>query len=269
MTIEHWLEVEPGIKLHVVIDDFTEPWRRAETVLMVHSMGQNLDAWRGWVPHLARHFRVVRFDVRGFGKSTPMAETARWSMERLLADIEAVMDFAGCEAAHVIGSQSGGSVALTLAARRPTRVQTVVAVAPMITGTPDVTKWLQKIEAEGVLAWARTTMAGRLGSAATAEQVEYWVSHIQGITPLSTLRGYLPWVPGVDIRPELAKVQCRTLVMTTTGSHLRPVAGVRAWQEQMRDSTLLVVEGDAWHPAGAYPEVCAAAAARFLLGVNE
>ena len=137
MSVEHWLEVEPGIKLHVVIDDFTDPWRRAETVIMVHSMGQNLDAWRGWVPHLARHFRVVRFDMRGFGKSTPMAENARWSIERLHADIEAVMDFAGCASAHLIGSQSGGSVVLTLAARQPTRVQSLVAVALMITGTPD------------------------------------------------------------------------------------------------------------------------------------
>lgn len=269
MTGEHWLEVEPGIKLHVAIDDFTDPWRRAETVLMVHSMGQNLEAWRGWVPHLARHFRVVRFDVRGFGKSTPMAQTAQWSIERLHADIEAVMDFAGCASAHVIGSQSGGSVALTLAARRPARVNSVIAVAPMIIGTLDVSNWLKQINTAGVLAWAHTTMAGRLGSAAPQAQVDYWAQHIQGATPLSTLRSYLPWVPSVDIRPALAQIQCRTLVMTTTGSHLRPLSGVKAWQAKMAKSTLMVIDGDAWHPAGAYPDVCGPAAARFLLDMNE
>ncbi len=265
MTDEHWVEVETGIRLHVVIDDFTDPWRRAETVLMVHSMGQNLEAWRGWAPHLARHFRVVRFDVRGFGLSTPIDETARWSIERLHADIEAVMDFTGCASAHLVGSQSGGSVALTFAARKPARVQSVVAVAPMITGTPDVTQWLKQIESEGVLAWARSTMAGRLGSNASAEQVEYWARHIQGNTPVSTLRGYLPWVPSVDIRAELRHVQCRTLVMTTTGSHLRPLESVRAWQEKMYNAKLMIVDGDAWHPAGAYPDVCARSAARFML----
>ena len=265
MSVEHWLEVEPDIKLHVVIDDFTDPWRRAETVIMVHSMGQNLDAWRGWVPHLARHFRVVRFDVRGFGKSTPMAENARWSIERLHADIEAVMDFAGCASAHLIGSQSGGSVVLTLAARQPTRVQSLVAVALMITGTPDVSKWLAQIEAEGVLAWARITMAGRLGSSAPPAQVEYWARHMQGNTPVSTLRSYLPWVPSVDIRSELPAIKSRTLVMATTGSGLRPIEGVKAWQEQMPRSRLMVIEGDAWHPAGAYPDVCGTAAVGFLL----
>ena len=265
MTDETWLEVEPGIKLHVVIDDFTDPWRPAETVIMVHSMGQNLEAWRGWVPHLARQFRVVRFDVRGFGKSTPMAETAQWSIERLHADIEVVMDFAGCSSAHLIGSQSGGSVVLTLAARKPARVQSVVAVAPMITGTPDVSNWLAQIEAEGVLAWARTTMAGRLGSAAPPAQVDYWARHLQGNTPLSTLRSYLPWVPSVDIRPELPAIKCRTLVMAITGSGLRPIEGVKAWQEKVPHSRLLVIDGDAWHPAGAYPDVCGAAAMGFLL----
>lgn len=265
MSVKQWLEVEPGVRLHVVIDDFTDPWCRAETVVMVHSMGQSLEAWHGWIPHLARNFRVVRFDVRGFGESTPMPETAHWSMERLLADIEAVIDFAGGPAAHVIGSQSGGSAALTLAARKPERVLSTVAVAPMITGTRYVTEWMQQIEAEGVPAWARTTMAGRLGSLATEEQIDYWANVVQGRTPISTLRGYLRWVPGVDIRPDLARITRPSLIMTTTGSGLRSVDGVKAWQDKMQNSELVVIEGDAWHAAGAYPDLCAKAANQFLL----
>jgi len=265
MSEQHSLEVEPGIRLHVLIDDFTDPWRQPQTVVMVHSMGQSLEAWRSWVPHLARHFRVVRFDVRGFGESTPMPETAHWSIERLLADIEAVIDFAGSPGAHLIGSQSGGSAALTLAARRPERVLSVVAVSPMITGTPYVTKWMEQIEAEGVAAWARTTMAGRLGSKSSEAQVDYWANVVQGRTPVSTLRGYLRWVPGVDIRPDLPRVTPPSLIMTTTGSGLRSVDGVKAWQEGMQNSELMVIEGDAWHPAGAYPDLCAQAANAFLL----
>lgn len=265
MTTHHWLEVEPGVGLNVLVDDFTDPWRNPETVVLVHSMGQSLEAWRGWVPHLARDFRVVRFDVRGFGDSTPMPATARWSMERLLADIEAVIDYGGGSAAHVIGSQSGGSAALALAARMPRRVRSVVAVSPMITGTPHVGTWMEQIEAEGVSAWARTTMAGRLGSAASPEQIDYWANVVQGRTPISTLRGYLRWVPSVDIHPELACITRPSLVMTTTGSGLRSLEGVKAWQETMRNSELLVIEGDAWHAAGAYPDVCARAAHAFML----
>ena len=259
-----YLEVEPGIRLRVAIDDYSDPWQRAETVLMVHGMGQNLEAWRGWVPYLARNFRVVRFDTRGFGESTPPPEAAPWSTERLLADMEAVMDFVGCPAVHLVGAQSGGSLVIALAARRPERVQSLIAVTPMVVGTPAVPGWLKQIEAEGIQAWARATMAGRLGSGASREQVDYWVTNIQGKTPLSTLRGYLRWAPQVDVRPELAQIKCRSLIMTTTGNNLKSVDSVKAWQEKLPDSKLMVIQGDAWAPAAAYPDICGPAAARFL-----
>lgn len=265
MVDRQWVEVEPGIRLRVVIDDFSDPWRAAETVVMVHGMGQSIEAWRGWVPYLARHFRVVRFDLRGFGESTPVAETARWSMERLLADIEAVMDSVGCPAAHVVGSQTGGSMALMLAARRPQRVRSVIAVTPPVVAAPAYPGWLKQIEAEGMPAWARATMAGRLGAAIPKEQGDYWADDIYGKTPLSTLRSYLRWLPGLDIQSEVEQIKCRTLIMTTTGSNLRPADGIKAWQEKIANAELMVITGDAAHPAAAYPDLCGPAAAQFLL----
>ena len=265
-----FIDVEPGVRLRVAIDDFTDPWKAAETVVMAHGMGQNLEAWRGWVPYLARDFRVVRFDTRGFGESPPPPEGAVWSTDRLLADIDAVMDFAGCSGAHVVGAQSGGALALAMAARRPERVRSVIAVTPMVVGTPAIPGWLKQIESEGIQAWARATMAGRLGSDASTAQVEYWADNMQGKTPLSTLRGYLTWAPHVDIRPELAQIRCPTLVMTTAGSGLRSVDSVREWQEKLARSELMVIDGDAWAPAAAYPDICGPAAARFLSnGVTE
>jgi len=71
-------------------------------------------------------------------------------------------------------------------------------------------------------------------------------------------------VPGLDLREEVLKVRCPAFIVTTTGSGLRPVEGVKAWQGRMADSELLVIEGDAWHAAAAYPDVCARAAREFL-----
>ena len=263
-----YLEVEPGVKLRVVVDDFTDPWRKAETVVMVHGMGQHLDAWWAWVPYLARHFRVVRFDVRGFGKSTPISETVVWTLDRLLDDIEAVLGYVGVESAHFVGSQSGATMMMALAARRPHRVKSLVAASPMIVGTKEVPQWLHTIETEGIPAWARSTMAGRLGSKATREQSEYWAEHMQGKTPLSTLRSYLRWVPGVDIRPDLATIRQPMLVIVTDGGGLRSVDGTRAWQEKIPGSKLVTILGDGWHTGGAYPDECAAHARDFLLSLT-
>ncbi|MFN7192256.1 MAG: alpha/beta fold hydrolase, partial [Rhodospirillales bacterium] len=43
------------------------PLRAKRTVLCVHGLAESGEAWRGWVPHFARHYRVVRLDLRGFG----------------------------------------------------------------------------------------------------------------------------------------------------------------------------------------------------------
>ena len=61
----------PDCKLHYLVDDHTDPWTKAETVLFVHGFTECTDAWRAWVPHVSRHYRVLRIDQRGFGLSTP------------------------------------------------------------------------------------------------------------------------------------------------------------------------------------------------------
>lgn len=262
---EHqYFEVEPGVRLHYLVDDYTDPWTQPETILMVHGLAESTEAWRGWVPHLARHYRVVRMDLRGFGLSTPIPASYVWSMDRLLADIMALARHVGCESVHLFGAKSGGSMSLQLAAKYPSFTKTVVASTPPVVPAAGVDQWLEQIESEGVLAWARATMAGRLGRNAPREEVEYWINNIQGKTPLSTLQGYLRWVPGLDIREEVKKIQCPLLVITTTGSGLRTVDSVKAWQSGLKNSELFVLESDAWHAAGAHPDECAQRALQFL-----
>ena len=61
--------------MHYRVDDFTDPWRNARTVLMLHGNAESGLAWYAWVPKLARQHRVVRPDMRGFGASTAMPRT--------------------------------------------------------------------------------------------------------------------------------------------------------------------------------------------------
>ena len=111
-------------------------------------------------------------------------------------------------------------------------------------------------------------MAGRRGSKVTPEEVGWWVEHIQGRSPRSTLISYMGWVNGLDLGEAVKKVECPALIMTTTASGLRTVEGVKAWQSQMKNSRLLVLESDAWHAAGALPDECAKAAAEFLNSIQ-
>jgi 3-oxoadipate enol-lactonase len=66
------LRVTPDLELHYQVDDCADPWCKSQAMMLLQGNAESGAAWFAWVPHLARHFRVVRPDMRGFGQSTPM-----------------------------------------------------------------------------------------------------------------------------------------------------------------------------------------------------
>ena len=115
-----------------------------------------------------------------------------------------------------------------------------------------------------MLKWAQQTMQGRLGSKASQAEIDWWVNTIQSKTAVSTMQGYLRWVPGMDIRADIAKIECPTLVFATTGSGLRSVDSYKEWTSTIRNAKLIVLDSDAWHAAGALPDVCAKTSLEFI-----
>jgi pimeloyl-ACP methyl ester carboxylesterase len=251
--------------LLIEIDDFTNPWQDSPWLVMVHGFAESRQAWRAWVPHFARDYKVLRLDLRGFGESSAMPQDFPWTMDVVMKDIEAVLKTFCQTPVHLLGAKSGGTFALEFAAQHPELVQTVVGVTPPVIAAQGVDQWILEIKSGGVLAWARSTMKGRLGSQVSDAEVDWWVNDVQGKTSEPSLLGYLSWIPGLDIRASLPLIRCPSLVITTTGSGLRTVDSVRAWHATIPESQLHVIEGDAWHAAGAYPDECSRIVKNFLL----
>ncbi len=88
--------------------------------------------WKGQIPYLARHFRVITFDGRGNGFSDRPRDAAAYAPAEFLADALAVLDAAGAEKAVVAGLSMGGHWALMLAADHPERVHGAFAASPSI-----------------------------------------------------------------------------------------------------------------------------------------
>jgi pimeloyl-ACP methyl ester carboxylesterase len=115
----------------------------------------------------------------------------------------------------------------------------------------------------GVEHWARQTMAGRLGSTFPPEGVEWW-TRFMGRTAVSTQIGFMGTIACADIRADVPKIACPTLVITTEGSGLASVDETRAWQQTIPDSELVVLPGDSFHVAASDSEACAQAALAFI-----
>jgi 3-oxoadipate enol-lactonase len=91
----------------------------APALVMSNSLGTTLDMWAPQMPTLLRHFRVLRYDTRGHGRSDVPDQP--FGMAELGRDVLAVMDHAGIKRAHFCGLSMGGMTGMWLAAHHPDR----------------------------------------------------------------------------------------------------------------------------------------------------
>ena len=56
--------------IHYEVCDIVPPWQEPrETILFLHGLAVDSDMWITWLPTLADHYRIIRVDLRGFGRS--------------------------------------------------------------------------------------------------------------------------------------------------------------------------------------------------------
>ena len=255
------------LDMHYQVDDFTDPWRQPQTVLLLHGNAESSLAWYAWVPKLAREYRLVRPDMRGFGASTAMPADYPWTLDRLIDDFCSLMDLLRIARFHLVGAKIGGTIARAFAARRPDRLITLTVVGtppPFRVGAAErVPELVRDFETHGVEYWARQNMGGRLGSTFPPEGVEWWTKFMSR-TAVSTQLGFMGTIACADIRTDLPKIACPTLVITTEQSGLGSVEETRAWQRQIADSELLVLPGNWYHVAATHADRAAEATLDFI-----
>ena len=66
------LAITPDLQMYYRDECFVDSWQAPEALLLLHGNAESGAAWNAWMPAVGRRFRVVRPDMRGFGRSTPM-----------------------------------------------------------------------------------------------------------------------------------------------------------------------------------------------------
>lgn len=114
----------PGGRLHVDDDGAGRP------VVLLHAGVADSRSWDAMVPFLVdAGLRVVRYDARGFGRST--TEDVEFSN---VDDLVAVLDACGIDRALLVGNSRGGLISFNAALDVPDRVVGVIAVAAALGG---------------------------------------------------------------------------------------------------------------------------------------
>jgi 3-oxoadipate enol-lactonase len=100
------------------------------TVVLMHAWIADRRMWDDVVPELSKGRQVVRYDKRGYGQ-TEIREAVRYSNRR---DVISVLDAVSADQAALVGVSGGGTVALDTALEFPDRINSLVLVAPGISG---------------------------------------------------------------------------------------------------------------------------------------
>ncbi|MCE0505812.1 alpha/beta hydrolase [Roseivivax sp. GX 12232] len=109
----------PDVKLNYQLLG-ADPEAGPVPLVMIHGLGANLSFWfLGAVRYLGQERALLLPDLRGHGASSMPPEGYR--LDRMAADMLAVMDAAGIGQAHLVGHSHGARVALVLAQRHPER----------------------------------------------------------------------------------------------------------------------------------------------------
>jgi pimeloyl-ACP methyl ester carboxylesterase len=102
-------------------------------LLLVMGHSYNSAMWYPALESLSQRHRVIAFDNRGTGNSSPMRKI---SVSDMAADAFAVMDAAGVPSAHLYGVSMGGGIVLEMARQQPGRVRSLL-LGCTLAKTPD------------------------------------------------------------------------------------------------------------------------------------
>src|SRR3954447_19683935 len=99
-----------------------------EPLILLHGFSGSTVMWDPVLEPLSEHHELHVMPLAGHAGGELLADGIAYSVGTLADDLEARMDAAGLETAHVCGNSLGGWLALELGVRG--RARSVVAVAP-------------------------------------------------------------------------------------------------------------------------------------------
>jgi 3-oxoadipate enol-lactonase / 4-carboxymuconolactone decarboxylase len=187
----------------------------APALVLANSLGSTLEIWDPIVPVLAQRFRVVRFDLRGHGRSP--VPPPPYSLADLGEDALALLDRLELDRAAFCGISIGGMVGMWLGAHAPARIDGLVLCCTAARlGPPE--RWAERaatVRAEGAGAVAEAVVANWFTPGFAAREPEV-VARMEAMIAAQPPEGYAACcevIERMDLREDLPSITASTLVV--------------------------------------------------------
>jgi 3-oxoadipate enol-lactonase len=209
------IKTDDGATLHVEVEGAAHN----PTLMLSNSLGTNLHMWDDQVAPFTRHFRLVRYDRRGHGKSS--VPKGPYSMDRLGRDALAIIDGLGIDKLHWCGLSMGGMIGMWLGAHAPQRLDKLI-LSNTSAYFAEKAMWegrIKLVREQGLAAIVDANME-RWFTKKFRETSPQTMERIHQMFLATDVEGYIGCghaIRDMDHRPLLAKIRAPTLVIA--GKH--------------------------------------------------
>jgi len=231
-------------------------------LFLIHGFGAKKESWIAQVPELSKHFKVIRFDNRGAGKSD--RPDGPYTMDVFADDINDLMECLGIDKANICGWSLGGMIVQNFVLKYPNRVNKVILINtnygfPDESG-PEVYKNMRLNDLElkkedFVKTWWAGTRTGfyiKFRTQMKAEPSKKWygVWSAEDLIKESAINP--PTAKDINVQGEALKthntldrlntIKKPTLLLTASHDKVTPKASMEQIHEKIPNSTLVVIE---------------------------
>jgi 3-oxoadipate enol-lactonase len=215
-------------------------------LVLSHTLATGRAMWRAQIPHFARRYRVISYDLRGHGESA--APDYPYSLEMLGEDVIGILDALGVERPAIfLGTSIGGMIGQALGLRHADRFRALI-LAATASRTPSEAQpmWEQRIEAvrkDGMEGQVQPTLERWLSPEFRARDPETtkWVADMIRGTPVAGMIGCARAIQKLDYADELGRITLPTLLIAGEKDPGAPVAASEIIHRAIKGSRLEVV----------------------------
>ncbi|NDL56726.1 3-oxoadipate enol-lactonase [Phytoactinopolyspora mesophila] len=240
----------------------------APVVVLSSSLGTTLDMWQPQLGTLERHFRVVRYDHRGHGRSA--VPPGPYRIADLGEDVVELLDHLGLSRVGFAGISLGGMTGIWLAANAPDRVQRLALLCTSAKlGTPEYWDQRAAAVAGGGCAAIAGTVAARWftpGFHLREPGIVQRYTDMLAATPAAGYAACCAAIATMDLRPELSRINAQALVVAGADDHATPPEHARQIAAGAPDAHVQVIPHAAHLASVEQPDTVAALLLRHFQG---
>jgi pimeloyl-ACP methyl ester carboxylesterase len=217
-------------------------------IVLIHGYPFNRSLWTEQIPALSNDNRLIAPDLRGFGDSDASPDVS--TMDRLAADVAALMDHLEIPRATIGGLSMGGYVALAFYKQFPSRVRALIladtrAQADTEEGKQTRAQQAEKALSEG-MAGIADAMLPKLLTPVTVSKRPEIVKFVRDMMLQTKPEGAAAALRGMAEREDqtglLAKISVPALILVGAEDAITPVADSEKMHHAIGGSRLVVLD---------------------------